>query len=175
MIQPGKYKATVSNYALRVSQHGDPMATICFTVTDNAQSRHSVYWLGSFKEGRGRQITIESLLVCGLKGNDPLLIAGGLDSGALDTSNEVQVEVIHEVSTKDGKTYPKVQWVNEIGGNRFRDAVPHKEAVQRFAGLNLAADVAQIRNDKGYRNGANQNNVRAPQPIKNDNLSDIPF
>ena len=169
-IKAGKYNATIAGYAIRATNKGDPMVSICFAAKDAEGAVHNVYWNGTFGPN-AKDFTIEALLICGLKGNDLAILGKGPAGGGLDMLKELQVSIEYEENPQDGKMYPRVRWINEAGGARFKNALPEVEAVSKMRGLNLAGDVAALRNQKGYRDQPKAQVVESAAP----DLGDIPF
>jgi hypothetical protein len=88
---------------------------VAFAVLDGPYAGRRLGWFGYFTDNTVER-TIESLRLCGLKGDDlAAAVTGPLDQ-------EVQLVVEHE--TYDGKTRAKVVWVNAPGGGAFRMANP---------------------------------------------------
>lgn len=170
-IKAGKYKATIEGFALRATNKGDPMVSICFAVKDEGAS-HSIYWNGTFGPN-AMDFTLEALLVCGLKGNDLAILAKGPAGGGLDMLKEVQVSVEYQENQRDGKMYPTVKWINEGSGARFNNVLPEAEAVTKMRGLNLSGNVAAMRAQKGYKDQPAQKS----QVVDNGppDMGDIPF
>jgi hypothetical protein len=134
-MKPGTYKATVSAHAISETRTGDPQAAVTFDFEADGRSE-TMTWYGSFKEGKAREITIKSLLVCGLKGNNP--------AGPLEIGREVSI-VIEDEKGQDGKTRSKVRWVNALGG--VRNAIDQSVAQSKLSALEGA--VAAARHDLG--------------------------
>ena len=91
----------------------------------DAPGNPTVTWYGSFSGtilgSTGKTVaqrTVESLRYMGFKGNDFL----ELETQKIDQIVSITIE--HEVSDKDGKTYLKVGWVNQIGGGVIKIARP---------------------------------------------------
>lgn len=147
VVSPGKYTAKIKDYGLGTTQNGDPKAMILFTFKDQNGQDRELTWTGSLKEGRAREITIDALLVCGLKGDELSTLASGVEGSALSADQEVQIDVMTE--EYEGKAYSKIKWVNRLGGAAFREKMNHGMAVQKMAGLNLKADVAARRKETG--------------------------
>lgn len=147
MIQPGVYKATVGDYAIRAvktgANKGLPAPTIQFLVLDDTKVE-KIYWQGSFAEGRPREISLEALANCGLTVDKIPALAEGPRGGALDLTIEVQVTIEHEIGEKDGKPYPRVKWVNKVGGKGFQETMD-KDNFQFFVGsLGLQGSFLEI-------------------------------
>lgn len=100
-IQPGTYVAKVVSHAISETKGGDPQAAITFGFDG-----HTLTYFGSFKPG-ALKFTIQALLACGLKGQNP--------AGALEIGKEVSIVVADEVG-QDGVSRTKIKWVNKLGG-----------------------------------------------------------
>lgn len=112
-IKPGKYHAKVVDYGITSSKAGDPMMTVRFAWTDEGVEQQ-YNWIGSFKEGKAQEITVKTLIVLGLKSTDKIPeLADGPSSNALDLTKVVEISIENE--TYEGKTSPRIKWVNEIG------------------------------------------------------------
>lgn len=138
MIEPGMYNAKILNYGVKQTKSGDAAPTIKFAVGSNP-----VFWQGSWKEGKPREISLEALITCGFKKEsvrDLYKFADGLDSGLLDISKEVNVTVEHE--TFDGKTYPRVSWINQAGAaGKFKNAIDSGTTKMLIKGMGIEADM----------------------------------
>lgn len=130
-------KAQITDYGIATTKTGNPQIMIKF----NCEDGKSRTWYGSLKEGRAREITIDTLLRCGFKGDDVSVLAGGHTSGQLDHNVELELVIENEVG-QDGKTYERIRWVNLPGGSGFKNAMTQDDAVQVLKGLNLKSDFA---------------------------------
>ena len=118
LVKPGRYTAKVIDYGIGETKDGNPQAAVTFSFQDSESKNRVMTWYGHFTD-KTIEKTIDSLLICGLKGNDPRELGKGLEGGALDTNREVSIVVEHD-QTQDGKTIAKVRWVNRLGGNAFK-------------------------------------------------------
>ena len=164
-IKPGKYEARVCDYGIKATKAGDPAVVVRFKT-----ETFEYNWQGTLKEGRGREITIDALLVCGLSTDDLTQLADGVDSKVLDTEKLVSITVELERNTNDGKDYPKIAWVNELGGGGFKNEMTKEQAVAKMSGMNLKADVLKRRQEKGVTKPAASRAANGGQP-----LDAIPF
>lgn len=146
-IKPGKYTARVVDYAFRTTKSGDPEPQVRFRWIDEENNVCEWNWRGSLKEGKAREITLKALGVCGFTGDDLSVIADGVSSAALDTSKDVSISVILEKGT-DGKDYPKINWVNEVGGATFQETIDRGQAKLLLQGMNIKADLAAMKSTK---------------------------
>lgn len=169
-IANGSYRGKVIGYAITETSKGDPQICVTFEFKyGEGDGVAQCNWYGNLKEGRGQEITIDALLVMGLKGNDLSKLADGPTSGVLDLTKEVMVVVKNEPSQTDpNKTFAKIQWVNELSGAKFRNALKKEDAVKRMAGLNLQAAVLSRRNALGYKDSS----APAAKPISSE---EVPF
>lgn len=144
MIKPGKYVAKIVDYAFRVTKNGDPEPTVRFRWKDEFNTDLEWNWRGSLKEGKAREITLKALKTCGFKGDDLSLIADGVATGALDTTKELQITVSLKPGT-DGKDYPTIDWINEVGGSGFQETINRGQVAALLKGMNLKAELASIK------------------------------
>src|SRR5690606_25930509 len=126
-LVPGKYEAKPKQWGLGTTSKGNPQVIVLFGIDDQDGDHHEMTWFGTLKEGRGQEITLDSLLFMGFKGNDLTTLADGVEGGALDMDTPVSITIAEETNEK-GQTFMKVQWVNRVGGAAFKDALSKKEA-----------------------------------------------
>ena len=173
VVAPGKYIARIKNYGVRTVKSGpsagDPAPTIQFQIRDEAtaQMTDSVFWQGSFKEGKARDIALEALFTCGMTGELFNKLAEGPISGALDLTRDLQIDVINEVTNVNGveKTYAKVAWINTPGGAAFQNLMTLNDFTVHSARMGLQAAFQHLEQSRGI------------QPKKNEEeaLRNIPF
>lgn len=105
MIAEGKYYARAHEWDLGVTENGKEQIAVRFRIEGGPADGQAIIWRGYFTE-KTMVRTFESLRFCGWAGNNvgeiPVL------------PNLVQIVVSHE--EYQGKTHPRVQWVNRIGG-----------------------------------------------------------
>lgn len=145
-MKPGRYTGYIRNYGLGENKSGMPNVWINFDVKDTNGDTYGYTWFGSLKEGRAREITIDALLACGLTGNNLENLKSGIEGGALDQTQGVELHL--EEETWDGKTRLKVKWINKQGGMKF-DKLASENAAKKMKGLNLDAEVAARRKETG--------------------------
>lgn len=154
----GKYAARVADYAIVTTKSGDPMVNVKFVLN---QGGEQVYWNGTLKPGKGQEITIKALLVMGLSKDAAVEnLADGPSSGLLDLNKDVEIEV--QMEDFNGKVTPKVRWVNEIGGAKFKNAMSRQDFKARLGGLNLRGALKAAEAEVGVKN-------------KQDDIESIPF
>jgi hypothetical protein len=148
MIEPGYYDARLVDYGLTKSKAGLPMAFLKFEFTDDHGGLQSLSYFGSFKEGKAAEITCEALAVCGWTTNNPADLAKGIESGVLKKGAVVSITV--EMNTWEGKTSPRIKYINPIGSGGVKNILNPQDAAQAFGGMDLRA-VAQAAKNK-YKN-----------------------
>lgn len=131
MIEEGKYEATVKTYNIVQNSKGDLQAVITFYVSQKAGE---ISYYGGFSE-KGREYTINNLITCGLKGNNP--------AGELELGKKVEIVVKHE--EYEGKTRAKVKFINPIGGGAFKNLVSKDLALAKLSELEGAVMGARQR------------------------------
>lgn len=149
MLTAGKFPAKLKTYGLEESRAGHPMVVAIFILKDEHGQDHNLTWRGSLKPGRASELTIDQLLILGLKGDDLTGLAQGAESGLLNTEKEVSVSV--EIEDYKGRLLPKIAWINRVSGEGFKAQMSKDEAVKKFAGLNLKTIVAQRRTEIGNK------------------------
>lgn len=170
MIKPGNYQAKICAYGIKVTSKGDAAPTIAFRVEKGVEEPATVYWQGSFKAGKGREIALKALVTCGLSDAHKIAdLANGKESGLLDLNKELDIVVIHEARQDDPmKVYPKVEWINDSSDMKGR--ISKEEAASKIAGLGLENDLGILLKGKKV--------FAATAPVKHtlptDDLS-IPF
>lgn len=103
----------------------------------DAPGNPTVTWYGSFSGtvmgNTGKTVaqrTVESLRYMGFKGTDFV----ELEAQKIDQIVSITVE--HDVNERDGKTYLKVGWVNQLGGGVIKIARPlSTEDKRKFAAM----------------------------------------
>lgn len=143
-LTDGKYTGRVIDYGMTTTKAGLPQVILLCEYVDNDHDSHQVYWFGSLKEGKAREITIKTLLDCGFQGDDISAIADGLGNGALDTTKELQF-VMKTKLDLDGRPQCRLRFINVPGGQVFRDKLTKGEAVQVLSGYDLKADFMAAR------------------------------
>lgn len=103
-IEDGRHTAKAIEWKLGITGTGKEQIGVLFQLQDG----QTLTWYGYFTEQTVER-TLESLEHMGWDGSD-ITNPKGLDS------NEVSLVVESEASPSDGKMYPRVKWVNKIGG-----------------------------------------------------------
>lgn len=178
LLPAGKYRARAmltdtehgATYAqFGAASTGTKQVLVNFQIAKGNYEGVSLAWRGYFTEKTAER-TIKSLRCCGFKGDD----LSTLPTQVLN--QEVEIVVDHEVSTQNGNTYPKIQWVNPVGGMGMKVSSPMgNDDLKRFAAemKQLTSKVSEV---DGPKPGDEPNDAHeAPDapPINNDD--DIPF
>lgn len=130
MIEAGTYRGVATEWGLGTSNNGTEQIAVRFNLPD---VRESITWYGYFTDD-AFPITMKALRTMGWTGQD-LEDIYGLDA------NEVQLVVEHE--SYDGRTRPKVRWVNPMGNLSLKapmDAARAKAFSARMRGKIAAFD-----------------------------------
>src|SRR5690606_13826997 len=117
LVKPGIYNAKLVDYYIGKTNQGLPQAELWFEFEAEGTKRTMPYF-GTFKEGKGREITLKALLVCGLRGNDPSILTLGKEGNGLELGKEVSITISQE-NDQDGRARNRIQWVNPLGGGAF--------------------------------------------------------
>lgn len=162
-IKPGKYKANILDYGIKETKTGAPQVCIAMNYLDSDQDVHEITWFGVLKGG-AEEITIETLLRCGMKGNDILALAGGAESDLLDAATTYTIAVVeHEW---EGKKSMRVQWISNSAG-ALENKLSKQDATTKFGALNLKGAVAKMRQDTGMKDEPRK------APAKADDLDEM--
>lgn len=156
-LQAGRYRARLVNYTISEAKTGNPQIEVLFEFDEGEgvhMATHQVRWFGSLA-GKAVPITLKALHVMGYRGKtdaDFAKIADGVEGGMLDLGKEVDL-VLAEETTKEGKRFVKVAWVNDPdhapGG--FKNAIPREKVKVKIGALNLSAQMALVRKEMGEK------------------------
>ncbi len=167
-ITNGTYKARACGECVlgESKKKETPFIEVYFEILAGENAGGKVRWTGYMKEGSEATVrTIEALITCGWKGEDPSEFSDGKLHG-LD-KNEVEIVVeLEEYTNDEGDTRksPRVQWVNKSGGFLNTAAKMSPQAAQSF-GDRMRGLVLKTREAKGakapddgtsFDHGANQ-------------------
>lgn len=142
MIKAGKYLARIVDYGIPETDKEHPQAAVRLAF-ETERGVRELTWYGSFHPN-AVEITVDTLINCGLKGTNPAALLNGPDGGALDMERELEIGV--EPHTYNGKTYDRVKWIGLPGGLKFTSMTPEK-AQHKLAGL--SAFVASRKRELG--------------------------
>jgi len=166
----GKHLAKLKDYAMTVTSSEKLQILLVFEFEFNDQTKE-LTWYGSFKEGRAREITLDTLFLCGFSGEDLSILAELNTSGALDCDQQVQI-VVELREDLQGKERLQISWVNPVGGAAFKNRLTRKEAAIKLLGLNLKEELL-ARQNAGTKN--NSAPSAAPANSTMFTANDIPF
>lgn len=107
MLSKGNYQAVAKEFVFGRANTGAEQVVVAFEIANGDAVGQRISWRGYFTE-KTHERTLESLEHAGWDGVS-LSKLGGLGSKPC-------VIVIEHEEGQDGKTYPKVQWVNSLGG-----------------------------------------------------------
>jgi hypothetical protein len=110
-LNPGKYPARATAIQFGSSSKGTAQVAVTYEVTDGPGAGHSITWIGFFTENTTER-TIESLVNSGWKGTD-LTELDGLEGEKVFAALGNEVSLTIENETYEGKTRPRVRWVNK--------------------------------------------------------------
>lgn len=137
----GVFKAKPTVYGVGSTKDGNPNAVVNFKVLidEKTGETRDFMWTGSLKEGRAMEITLDALLVLGYVENDLSLFAQGK---GLNSTDAVQVTIENE--EYNGKTFPRIKWVNAIGSGN-KELMAASDAILKLGGLNIQASMMERR------------------------------
>lgn len=108
MIPAGTYTARAKGFDFGVTQNDKDYVAIDFEIAGPQCAGEVIGWRGYFSTDGAIRRTLESLKYAGWTGaQDTIESLPGLGS------TEVELVIQHE--EYEGKTYPRVQWVNKLG------------------------------------------------------------
>lgn len=121
MVKPGTYLAHVKEYGVipPKAEGKAPKVTITFEVGGG----DTITYFGAMSP-EGAEYTMKNLLRCGFKSDDLSALAS---EGAFD-GREVEIVVANE--EYNGKSYTKVKWINEAGGQKFKTLAKNEVSAQ---------------------------------------------
>jgi len=120
MLPEGTFAAVARGATLSESENKKtPQVVVSFEITTAEHAGTTINWFG-FLTDKTTERTIESLRYAGWKGSDLS------DLSDLSKSDTPIVELVIEHEEYEGKTRPKVQWVNRVG--RAGKALPAEQA-----------------------------------------------
>lgn len=151
LLEAGYYKGKILDYGIKKTSKGDPAPTIAFEVKDSAGAGHKVFWQGSWN-GKAMDFAMEALLVCGLKSpQDLMFLADGKASKALDLTLTYDLDIGVESDQNDpSKKYNRVNWINEDGASKFKNAITVQEFAPLLNARNLTAELMRVAAEKGF-------------------------
>jgi hypothetical protein len=111
-MTPGKHAAKIDDYGIGKNKEDKPYVFINFKLSDTGES---IKWFGHLGDAKGdkkspREITLQTILRMGFRGDDVHDLADGRQSRMLDES--VEYELVLENNTYNGKTSLRVKFIN---------------------------------------------------------------
>jgi hypothetical protein len=168
MINEGTYTAKINNYGLYMAQSGNMVCTIRFKTPND----EFVNWSGVFGSEKATERTMNTLELFGFVTYRAADLALGRDANVLDLEKEVEIVVVHETN-ESGKTFPKVQYVNDL--NKFATC-SKEEAVRFFSNFKLADKVKALKLAKGETPKPYTHTSTTPGvTVETTSFDDIPF
>jgi hypothetical protein len=149
-IQDGRYKARAIEWKLGLTSQGKEQIGVLFQLEDG----QTITWYGYFTE-KTTERTLDSLDHMGWDGGDISKPLVGLDA------NEVML-VIENEKNDDGKIYPRVRWVNRIGGGLAMKEELTGNALQNFKQRMQGEILARKQNKPAQKSAPKPAQVRAP-------------
>lgn len=137
-VTAGNFDAKIVDYALTLTKGGDMQLGVMFEFEQEGVSKTLSYF-GSFKAGRAREITLETMEKMGFNGQSLAGLSDGPASGILDTDKDYSIKI--EMDTYEGKTTPKIRWVNLPNEGGFAKRLTLEEIIEKETGMNLAGDL----------------------------------
>jgi hypothetical protein len=157
-LMPGSYMGKISNYGIHKTKTDSLQAVIQISFKDDYGHDYKLNWRGGFSE-KQLPFTLKTLLTCGLRGNDPAIIADGPESNALDHDKTFQVTV-----EKQDDKYWRISWINEAG---LKKGISKSEASQALG--DLRGKIAQLRQEHGIKD------LPRVEQVSSSALDDLPF
>jgi hypothetical protein len=114
MLENGDYRAKASRGALGLAGNGTEQVGVEFDLLDKPGNK--LTWYGYFTE-KGTDIALRGLRTAGWKGTDLS------DLSSLSDPEVPEVILVVEQETYEGKTRPKVKFINSTGGLAMRNAL----------------------------------------------------
>lgn len=176
MLEPGKYTAKISDYAIITTSKGDPAIKIEFWVKTELGNDEHVSWQGSFKEGKAREITMKALLTCGLCSPANLAdLAKRKEGHALDLGRDISITVKHD--QVGDKTYANVEWINPVGGMAFMNTMAQGDFAAHISRMGLEGSFMAIAKEHGISAHVQGHKAQpmATATPKSNPFDDIPF
>ena len=146
-IVAGKYIAKALRGATGDTKNGTPQVGVEFEFTVNG-SKETLWWFG-FLTPKAREYTYEKLMVIEYNGDRDE--NGVFPEGSFNNKKEVQIVV--EMEEYEGKSRPKIKWINELGGGKFAGMQP-----SQCDGVDLKKEMKRVYAERGVSSPAAQGN-----------------
>lgn len=143
-IYAGTFTGRIVDCGIRETKGGEIEPVIRFKWDDADGDSKEWNWRGSLKDGKAREFTLKTLIACGFTGDDLSVLCDG--SAALNTQKEFSLVIA--MDTYNGKTTPKINYINDPDAPSREVNQVDKETVKRkLVSMNIANDL------KGLRSG----------------------
>lgn len=116
MIQAGRFIAHAHVAKLGTTETGKDQIGVQFRLDEGPDEGELVSWYGYFTD-KAVQRTLESLRHCGFVGYDLNVFDGTPEATSRLLPRSVELDI--EIEEYEGKSRPKVRWVNAAGGMPF--------------------------------------------------------
>jgi len=173
----GTYRARAVSGGLGYAGNGTEQLAVDFVITEGPNEGQHVTWWGFFSD-KAVDRTIESLRICGWKGDDLCDLTGITDN---DVDLVIEAEEYEDRRTGEIRSIGKVRWVNRAGGLNLKDAMSPQQAREFAARMRgRVASLGSSKRPMTPMTPAPANNAArrpgAPQPAQAiDPTDDIPF
>lgn len=174
-VQPGTYRARVVNYTLSTTKTGNPQVEVLFEFSQGEgvhASHHQIRWWGQLTE-KAIPYTLKNLITMGYRGttnDDFARLAEGVEGGMIDLG--LEVDLVMELEPNDqGKAFLKVKWINAPGGG-FKAGMTKDQAKVKLGAMNIAGQLAMIRQEIGAPKPSSKPVNRAPAPSEPEGMND---
>lgn len=139
-IQAGKKVAKALKARFAKAGTGTDMIEVLFGFQENGVTERLAWqgWLSPNALERTMRTLVEVLGFNGNEANDPETHEL-TDPKALDWDREVELVVEIEENPNSGKFYPRIKWVNKLGGSAFEGVAPEIVKTGAFKAAFLAA------------------------------------
>jgi hypothetical protein len=109
-LPAGTFLADPISHAWGTTKNDGDQIAVMFEIVDGEYAGFQITWYGFFTDKTAAR-TLEALRYCGWGGDD----LSRLQQDGFGTSR-VSIVIEEERSDKDGQMYPRVRWVNRVGG-----------------------------------------------------------
>jgi len=173
-VEEGRYMAKITNYGLKKNENVGKIECMIQLKFKAGDQEHWITWKGFFtiKDGAPNKNTIDALLTCGFKGNDPSVLAEGPEGNKLDMDSHYSI-----VLEKNDSDFLEVAWINTPGGAAFKDVLSKGDAVKQMSGLKIGGAFMKARKELGQpkpKNPDEEGQNFGPEPSF-DSEEEIPF
>ncbi len=151
----GKFPVRIKDYGTTTTQAGKPQLFIEFDVTADGATK-SLKWFGSFV-GKGKDITLKTLIYCGLQQQNYNLLGNfvnGVASGLLNMSEDLVIDVQEEPKMNSTTGMPDgtrtvIQWINNDKFGPSVKKIDESLNAQFFGTSGFENDLAKLAGEMG--------------------------